>query len=457
MSDKKEYDNSKSLRLEVGEDGYIYCGKAKLGPEQFYDRRKGFVNAVLNGNGLKTPMPYVDTTGERTYLSGTYEKGSDIFHDFIEHKSIGIVAFNKEITDLIGGSSVSLHRWYKKLYKKQYMVPFSHMIGYFYYGSKHTFSRIKLAKAYEYKDIVLQAHKDKLYNIIPLVIEFCMSPQELRQKFGKGVWKKLCSNTTTRNKHLAYFGDNIPDVIDIPSTLLQVINKEFGPNRAVRQDNVLAAYLKHLSIHDKGHWGDRPRVVARYGPFRDTRRMAMNVGAAFNPEWSPRRLIEEHDRLAGEERAALRRRDAEFNNKPFEFTENWPETFSFCGYTAHRMDKPLDLIDEGEAQRHCVAGYGRAVARGEYLVYSIRKNGKRSSTLGLTVQTDAPWPAAVRPEILVNQIVVEKRIQATGVSFQQHYLKFDKPVTDPAEVDFSYVIVEALNDVIRRRDMHERI
>lgn len=53
-------------------------------------------------------------------------------------------------------------------------------------------------------------------------------------------------------------------------------------------------------------------------------------------------------------------------------------------WEAKLLTTPAQMIEEGRSQHHCVASYIPNVEEGDYLVYSITKNGERYSTFGMT-------------------------------------------------------------------------
>lgn len=85
-----------------------------------------------------------------------------------------------------------------------------------------------------------------------------------------------------------------------------------------------------------------------------------------------------------------------------------------------------EIADEGDAMSHCVASYLGSVRSGDYLVYSIKKNGERSSTLG---------------------VIVKGRQQGKSHSFtlNQQYGRFNAGVKDVDEAVLGESIVDFLN------------
>ena len=85
------------------------------------------------------------------------------------------------------------------------------------------------------------------------------------------------------------------------------------------------------------------------------------------------------------------------------------------------LDNAFDIADEGTCMNHCVGLYAGDVARGTYLVYSVRDmKGNRLSTLGI-------------------RIVEGKYV------FNQHYGKCNSVVTDVEQIAIVESVLVKLN------------
>lgn len=67
----------------------------------------------------------------------------------------------------------------------------------------------RLVHYYRCQDIIQQVIADNLTHLLPLVLAFAQSPQQLRKRFGKSLWKKLCHHSPTRNLALVYAAESI--------------------------------------------------------------------------------------------------------------------------------------------------------------------------------------------------------------------------------------------------------
>lgn len=240
----------------------------------------------------------------------------------------------------------------------------------------------KVSQAILYKDIIHEVEKDNLYNIIPYVIAYGKSPQELRQLFGKGLWKKIVNSSYYRNNRVAwtsyyyqrsiYVGnktitvdhDMMRDMYDV-----YVYTLEYMYNR---EDLVT---IKQAMQDIKGHISqerfDRLRNIDT-----DLRRMLEQLGRKYNPKWSLARKEEEHAKATRD----INRK--KYSPEPFDDTHE----FEIDGYKFKRLISPLDIRTEGDYMGHCVGSYATRAAEGSYIVYEI--DGKERATLGIRVKSD---------------------------------------------------------------------
>ena len=85
---------------------------------------------------------------------------------------------------------------------------------------------------------------------------------------------------------------------------------------------------------------------------------------------------------------------------------------------------------------HCVGGYASSVAQGNYLVYSVTKGGKRSSTI------------AFRQQGILDQSGSGKVIQNYTWTFNQHYGYCNAYIEDVHEAELKEVILSQLNQKV---------
>jgi hypothetical protein len=210
---------------------------------------------------------------------------------------------------------------------------------------------------------VNEAERDGLYHLIPAILHYGASPQEIRAKIGRGAWRRVAANSVSRNLLIMRAArrssgrvkdDPFIHLLDIPSGVLPAI-REGGD-----QDEAIAAVIT-----------PRKRVIEfdhTLNIVRDTRRMMANE---FNPEWGLARMQREHELAT---KLIMQRR---YSTKAFapawQFAEN--------GFSAELLTSQADIASEGAIQHHCVASYAHNAAMGKYAVFRI--DGKERATVGV--------------------------------------------------------------------------
>ena len=243
-------------------------------------------------------------------------------------------------------------------------------------------------------DKLVITKRDGLEHILPYVFSFNKTPQELREKFGKGMWKKMCSFSKTRNKLISnnlrpFSASTVIDVIDIPSTLL----KQKFP----------LLFSEYATKNLKGAWGDKIKLEYFYPIFNDCVRMFNQEGLKFNMSWSITRVKEEHDRLVKIVNAR------KYSSDKFDWTVDFKhKEFTIGDYTVKLLDNARDIADEGTYMKHCVGSYAEYSRKGEYAVFSVTKDNEKYSTIGFSLHNTSDGHKVF--------------------SFNQHYKKYNKSV-----------------------------
>lgn len=227
----------------------------------------------------------------------------------------------------------------------------------------NTFAPYMVDRALENKHLIDQAVKDKTINLIPLMLEFQEDPQQLRKRFGKGLWKQLAHTSKTRMKHLAPLLRYSTELTSLRTGILPLVSCYHMTTMDIDRCVLTAAKVA-------------PRIKdfeQTLGIVRDTMRMADRAGVEVNQNWSWRRWNEEHDRLSWD----VARKG--YSEKKFaedcSFTQN--------GYTFTLLTSQADIAAEGMQMKHCVASYAHTASIGNYAVFKI--DGKERATLGLTI------------------------------------------------------------------------
>lgn len=241
-----------------------------------------------------------------------------------------------------------------------------------------------LNRLFEQKEALDQCKKDGVQNIEPLVFYLNKSPKELRELFGKGLWKSLCKNSMTRNLYIAKLWDKIPDTWQ-PRVKRVSIMQQF-PSYILKQGRKSIYWTfdefdlwVYLTVGKK--MSSRSEVQRVKAMVWDTKQMAKQLDKHWSFDWSYSKMCEKHDEYS---KVILAK---EYSSEPFEHLMDFKlKEFSFKEYNAVLCESPLSIQEEGRAMHHCVGSYADSVAAQKYLVYSVRKDGKRSSTIGISVR-----------------------------------------------------------------------
>lgn len=299
-------------------------------------------------------------------------------------------------------------------------------------------NRGKFRVLVECEEKLREVQSDGLKNILPFVLYFKMLPHDLRKLYGKATWKKITANTFHRNNLIVKNMDSIcspfftdqekrnEQFVNITKLLLPVRSTLLANNdymelfqRGISRHKTLKESFNFIyekvitKIPMKGVDRDLIRKMQRKADhIEDTYTMAEQVGEKFNI-W--KHDIESFEAVHDRFQQTLNeiREKQLFSPDPLECLND----LSFKGltlgeYSIELLETRLSIHQEGKAMGHCVGSYSNRVADGNYLVYSIKKNGERVSTLGL-------YKASRRDA------------EGTEWVFSQHYGRFNKQITDP--------------------------
>lgn len=263
-------------------------------------------------------------------------------------------------------------------------------------------------------DIINQTIADGNSNILPFVIFSGKTPKELKQEFGKCLWKRLCKNSEYRNR-VIFDTCAIKQMSNFPTSVLEKMKviKRYG----VLEDRCKFAEFYTTQLKRKWTKITKNELWDMWNTLYDTNRMATQLGYKF--KWNQN--YDDIKKLHSEYTKAIR--DMQYGDKPF----NWIHEKGICmefeykGYKIVLLDNPRAIREEGDIMKHCVASYTSAVAEGRYLVFSVQKDGVHTSTVGYTLQNDM-W------------------------IIHQHYGKCNKRVTDDDETTIAQRMFNLLNN-----------
>jgi len=284
-------------------------------------------------------------------------------------------------------------------------------------------------KYHKVKTILDQNKKDGIENISPICFATGQTPQQLKTRVGKSAWKKICKNTFTRNlliaKHMGSSTGNINILLETPSSILKQANSPYA--KGARESLYAIRKAGFPLTHTFRHSADRNKVKLIQNIYADTERMSKQLEKAFNSDWSIGKLQAKHSEYAD----IIRKR--KFSDEPFAVLDNITvKHLEFGEYTATLLTSALEIVQEGDAMHHCVSAYVDSVREGRYLVYSIKKDGVRSSTLGVFSPTK------------ITGILGEK---SKVWSYQQQYGVCNQPVAMVEETLIADMVIAELNKV----------
>lgn len=371
-----------------------------------------------------------------------------------------IRAVNKALCERFGCSVAKAYKHFRALQWKVFAahIPKDLLLEYAYdYPSKKLSVR-KLKRLDAMLPTLLQMRKDGQEHLIPIAMKLGNDPKGLRERFGKGLWKTLCKNSKHRNKILAPYlstfslavaqPQNSVDraareaMVRAPSMLLKLLYRSaMGGNNInhVGQWEWLASVM-HRRLTRVGRYEFNHTLTLRRGvetmcASLTEQQVVFHTSLRFTGKETYPELMEKHRRLQEITNANRPAQTYWGLSAPAEI-EHYPWVEELCPHWCFKDKegnvweaKPLttraSVKEEGVEMHHCVGGYSSSVAKKRYVVYSILKNGKRSSTLGLRVDI----LGEKRTGITLNGwiTVVDK------VMFDQHYKAYDKEVVDEVE------------------------
>ena len=364
------------------------------------------------------------------------------------------VKLNKAIYSITGRNSYNLLKQINALMHKVFIKPIPRQILLDHcFGGRGKLQPARVNLVLSRLQLLQQAYDDNNRHISPILLYTGKPAHELKQEFGKGPWKSICSNSFSRNKKIAQILDNrvrrdIQDQSEWKKIILaadQLPSSLIRPRLIAFRDEGFQAGAKWCGIHLRGKYKDVRLIDSYAQKYVDTLRMITQLALPESElkkviKWSPRRLTEEHDALS---RRVLMRA---YSDDPFTWIDDLGiGDFHYSGYDVVVLKSPLSMKLEGENMGHCVGSYADHVAQGLYITFSVLKNGIRSSTIGLyrTIEEVTIWEDA-----LINKFQstpVKKTV--VKYTFGQQYGKFNRPVQDPVESEISSFILGVINNM----------
>lgn len=268
-----------------------------------------------------------------------------------------------------------------------------------------------------------QLQADNLMHLAPFAIWCGLDPHKARALLGRGLWRKLCRNSTTRN---ILIGSILGSVLDgRPFETVEDHDKMLREHAAylVQLPSTVLKGFRNVGMQGR-YWGDEihkiltlERLEALKG--RATWKQTMyrlNYGARIQLEPNVHTMVrytEVLDAYRGVSNAAKpmtlyqiavrhhnmlieqRRRD-ELRRAELLGVVLDPIEVHSGDISAFRITTFEDIIKEGASMHHCVSSYWDLVAVGTSVIFSIEKAGKHVATAELVpavhpVEESAKW------------------------------------------------------------------
>lgn len=335
---------------------------------------------------------------------------------------------NQEFNEKYGLTPTKFKKIWNAIQRKVWVEPVEKYIMRFGFNSRGKICPHRLGDIWDSLELIKQSEKDCTENIIPFQIKHGKDTKMLREHYGKGVWKKLCANSMTRNKHIAsvvggrnaHDGSTIENVIQMPSWMLKKGRQNpYGWGK--------------MGLHCYQLFGkDNIRDMVRYQNLaRDCQQMASQLGYSFDPlKHSYESTLEKHNEY--KEKINLKK----YSKDPFIWMKDITKVVEHRGYKAELLDNAFDIRNEGERMHHCVGAYSGYCAEGEYMVWHVSKDGEPCSTIGIQKETTYQY---------FQDPMLERKEVGFKWEIQQHYGICNKHVEDEDEKELAQLVVNLIN------------
>lgn len=298
---------------------------------------------------------------------------------------------------------------------------------------------------------VNQAVADNNINLVPFIIHFKASPEELKKFFGKGLWKKIHKNSLTKNNTLCKIlvqgveRGGVPFANDLlyqndQLKKIKIINflREF-----TNIPLIVLNYFTNFRVIDK------PLDLILFGAkyitkYYKGKYKSNQIESTLNTLWDELRYTPNKDRLLKlppEELVRFHLISILANNKltisknrHYELVRNLID-FNYNGIEVKLIRNTEEISLEGIKMHHCVKSYDDLCANNHYIVASLSKDSL-ASTLGIQVA------------LVLND--EETKIEAVRTGIHQHcsYCNQKAPFSEEDTNNIVNLIHRQLNDYI---------
>ena len=323
-----------------------------------------------------------------------------------------------EAGDIFGCSATKFAHMLRGALYRVYVRPYKHVLNRIAYNSKGLNTQI-YTKVVNNWGMITQYIADGNEHLATFGA-LSGTAEESKKVFGKGLWKKLCHNTKSRNdlivKVALSLWNGTPDfrlireLNKIPSTLLK--GTTFPP-LIITNDCIFEYATPLLAKYKTCKAITRAVLTYTHNIITDTIRM---LDGNINVNWSINTWDRRHKELAEVRNQALLG-----SKEIFEATGKYPKTIDGGNFFATLLDSEYAIKQEGKAQHHCCGIYSDFVKRGEYVIYSIKGLNDEVSTLGIPL--------------------------ISGLNLQ-HFMACNRTVEDEDRVAFANLIIKNISNTL---------
>lgn len=403
----------------------------------------------------------------------TVEYGGVLFHACTQYTAKTVLDKSRELGKFSGGTGSQGYQrfnlWYgitakvlAKCLNREFMEilvsPIRKHVSRYCFNSINC-NMVQAKHIHKVKPILDQCEDDGIENIAPICLLLKANPSECKAQLGKSLWKTLCKNSLTKNvliykqatKSIAWNYEY--NTVGIIKNQLELLNS-FKSKHLKRGNNIRGTEVGRFDRY--GLWVNN--TGGSYNLALDTDRMSKDLNEKFSLKWSPTKMQKMHDRysltLQKQREEELLKRQAEHNTQ-WEAVERYLpcDTIELDGYVATLIKTPLELHREGEAMHHCVGSYASSVKSGDYLVYSITKDGERVSTLGM-IHTKVVKTLEGNVKLGGISTLTTKDFSEV-VAVDQHYGKHNSKVIEETPLQLANLVVESLNKLLEENTNNE--
>lgn len=374
---------------------------------------------------------------EGSVVAGKYLPYTDGVNRF---RTSGTKEFNKRWSDFLGMPISLWRKRFNKMMYDHYVKPVEEY-GYLFRCYSGEVDNGLLCKVTNVKSILDQTIEDGNKHLTPFVVRYQADLPEIKKILGKSLWKKVCRQSMSRNLYLSrkmgYFAtlwgisaeerdrQNLSNLIWAPSYYLKHDGVGLSPEAA---ETFLKSGVggKNQPLRTR-EWARWVNIVV------DTDHMANRLGEPFNIKWSMKKMNEKHEEYT--KKIELR----EYSKDPFPFEPLTIEKeVDGVVWKAESLNSAYEVREEGIRMKHCVADYAECCHQGDYVVFSIKKNGEHYSTLGIKFNIESFVPVC---DDAITHYSTYKISPLSKWGIDQHYMACNEYLED----DLSWLEAEVLS------------